>query len=72
MAGFCQQGEAYLATTQVDIDFFDADAIAAGYAPTDDLSAGLVAWEATIEEIVATYMTAFPTTPLSMCKLSAF
>ena len=64
MTGFCQTGEAYLATAQADIDFFNASAIAAGYVPTPDLPAGLVAWEATVEEIVDTYMTAFPTTPL--------
>ena len=64
MTGFCQAGEAYLASVQADIDFFDASAIAAGYVATADLPAGLVAWEATVKEVVDTYMTAFPTTPL--------
>ena len=47
-----------------DIDFFDASAVAAGYAATDKLPAGLVAWEATVKEIVAQYMISFPNTPL--------
>lgn len=64
MTGFCQTGEAYLANTQADIDFFNASAIAAGYSATADLPAGLVAWEAVVKEIVAQYMTSFPTTPL--------
>lgn len=53
MTGFCQAGEAYLASTQADIDFFNASAIAAGYSATADLPAGLVAWEAVVKEIVA-------------------
>lgn len=64
MTGFCQTGEAYLASTQSDIDFFNASAIAAGYSATADLPAGLVAWEAIVKEIVAQYMTSFPTTAL--------
>jgi len=64
MTGFCQAGEAYLATTQADIDFFNASAIAAGYVATPDLPAGLVAWEATVKEIVGQYMISFPNTPL--------
>jgi hypothetical protein len=64
MTGFQKAGECYLASTQADMDFFDASAIAAGYAATDSLPAGLVAWEATVKEIVAQYMTSFPTTPL--------
>ncbi len=64
MTGFCQAGEAYLASTQADIDFFNASAVAAGYSPTADLPAGLVAWEAVVKEIVAQYMISFPTTPL--------
>jgi hypothetical protein len=64
MSGFCQAGESYLASAQVDVDFFNASAVAAGYVATVDLPAGLVAWEVTVKEIVDTYMTAFPTTPL--------
>jgi len=64
MAGFQKTGECYLASDQADIDFFDASAVAAGYAATDVLPAGLVAWEATVKEIVAQYMTSFPNTPL--------
>ncbi len=64
MTGFQKTGECYLASDQADIDFFDASAVAAGYAATDELPAGLVAWEATVKEIVAQYMTSFPNTPL--------
>jgi hypothetical protein len=64
MSGFCQAGESYLASAQPDINFFNASAVAAGYVATVDLPAGLVAWEATVKEIVDTYMRAFPTTPL--------
>jgi len=64
MTGFQKTGECYLASDQADIDFFDASAVAAGYAPTDLLPAGLVAWEATVKEIVAQYMVSFPNTPL--------
>ena len=64
MTGFCQVAEAYLATEQADIDFFDANAIAAGYTGNGTLPAGLVAWEATIQEMIAQYMIAFPHTPL--------
>ena len=64
MTGFCQIAEAYLATEQADIDFFDASAVAAGYLPTPDLPAGLVAWEATVQEMTAQYMIAFPHTPV--------
>lgn len=64
MTGFQKTGECYLASAQADIDFFDASAIAAGYAATETLPAGLVAWEATVKEIVAQYMTSFPNTPL--------
>jgi hypothetical protein len=64
MAGFQQTGECYLAAAQEDIDFFDASAVAAGYEATDLLPAGLVAWEATVKEIVDQYMTSFKNTPL--------
>src|SRR5438552_7712733 len=64
MTGFCQIAEAYLATEQADIDFFDTSAVAAGYLPTPDLPAGLVAWEATVQEMTAQYMIAFPHTPV--------
>ena len=64
MTGFQKTGECYLAADQADIDFFDASAVAAGYAATDVLPAGLVAWEATVKEIVAQYMISFPNTPL--------
>jgi len=64
MTGFQKTGECYLASDPADIDFFDASAVAAGYAATDELPAGLVAWEATVKEIVAQYMTSFPNTPL--------
>lgn len=64
MTGFQGTGECYLAKTPEDVAFFDASAIAAGYPPTDNLPAGLVAWEATVKEIVAQYMISFPTTPL--------
>jgi hypothetical protein len=64
MSGFQQAGECYLAATPEDIAFFDASAVAAGYTATDDLPAGLVAWEATVKEIVAQYMISFPNTPL--------
>jgi hypothetical protein len=64
MSGFQKTGECYLASAQADIDFFDASAVAAGYAATDSLPAGLVAWEATVKEMVAQYMTSFPNTPL--------
>src|SRR6185312_2449146 len=64
MAGFQQTGECHLADSAEDIAFFDQSAIAAGYAATDTLPAGLVAWEATVKEIVAQYMESFPNTPL--------
>ena len=64
MTGFQKTGECYLAQEPEDVAFFDASAIAAGYAPTDELPAGLVAWEATVKEIVAQYMISFPKTPL--------
>src|SRR5207249_7545333 len=64
MSGFQQTGECYIANTQAAIDFFNANAEAAGYQATDTLPAGLVAWEATVKEIVAQYMTSFPNTPL--------
>src|SRR5207247_5496670 len=64
MSGFQKTGECYLADMPEDVAFFDASAVAAGYAPTDALPAGLVAWEATVKEIVAQYMTSFPNTPL--------
>jgi hypothetical protein len=64
MTGFQKTGECYLASNQADIDFFDASAVAAGYAATEELPAGLVAWEATVKEIVGQYMTSFPNTPL--------
>jgi hypothetical protein len=64
MSGFQKTGECYLADTPADIAFFDSSAIAAGFAPTEDLPAGLVAWEATVKEIVAQYMISFPNTPL--------
>ena len=64
MAGFQQTGECYLASTQEDIDFFNASAVAAGYKATDILPAGLVAWEATVQEVVAQYMASFKNTPL--------
>ncbi len=64
MTGFQKTGECYLASDQADIDYFDASAIAAGYTATDILPAGLVAWEATVKEIVAQYMISFPNTPL--------
>jgi len=64
MTGFQKTGECYLAQAPEDIDFFDASAVAAGYAATDKLPAGLVAWEATVKEIVAQYMISFPNTPL--------
>ena len=38
--------------------------MAAGYQATDLLPAGLVAWEATVKEVVAQYMTSFKNTPL--------
>ena len=66
MTGFQKTGECYLAAAQADIDFFDASAVAAGYAATDELPAGLVAWEATVKEIVGQYMTSFPNTPVSL------
>src|SRR5262249_2310257 len=64
MTGFCQVAEAYLANQQPDIDFFDASAFAAGYSGNGTLPAGLVAWEATVHEMIAQYMIAFPHTPL--------
>lgn len=64
MSGFQKTGECYLAEEPADVAFFDASAIAAGYRPTDTLPAGLVAWEATVKEIVAQYMASFPNTPL--------
>ena len=64
MTGFQGAGECYLAKTAEDVAFFDASAIAAGYQANDDLPAGLVAWEATVKEIVAQYMVSFPNTPL--------
>jgi hypothetical protein len=64
MSGFQETGECYLAVAQADVDFFNASAVAAGYAASGTLAAGMVAWEATVKEIVDTYMTAFPTTPL--------
>jgi hypothetical protein len=64
MTGFQKTGECYLASDQADIDYFDASAVAAGYAATEVLPAGLVAWEATVKEIVAQYMISFPNTPL--------
>jgi hypothetical protein len=64
MTGFQGAGECYLAKTAEDVAFFDASAVAAGYQATDDLPAGLVAWEATVKEIVAQYMESFPNTPL--------
>ena len=64
MAGFQKAGECYMAYTPADVAFFDASAIAAGYLPSATLPAGLVAWEATVKEIVAQYMVSFPNTPL--------
>jgi len=64
MTGFQKAGECYLASSPEDIDFFDASAVAAGYRATEDLPAGLVAWEATVKEIVGQYMISFPNTPL--------
>jgi hypothetical protein len=64
MSGFQKTGECYLAQEPEDVAFFDASAIAAGYASRDGLPAGLVAWKATVKEIVAQYMTSFPRTPL--------
>ena len=64
MAGFQQTGECYLAGSQEDFDFFDASAVAAGYKATELLPAGLVAWEATVKEVVAQYMASFKNTPL--------
>jgi hypothetical protein len=64
MSGFQKTGECQLVEEPADVAFFDASAIAAGYLPTDTLPAGLVAWEATVKEIVAQYMTVFPNTPL--------
>lgn len=64
MTGFCMVAESYLAREQPDIDFFDASAIAAGYTGNGTLPAGLVAWEATVQEMVGQYMSAFPHTPL--------
>jgi hypothetical protein len=64
MTGFQGAGECYLAKTAEDVAFFDASAVAAGYEATDALPAGLVAWEATVKEIVAQYMISFPNTPL--------
>lgn len=64
MAGFQQTGECHLAATPEDIEFFDASALAAGYEATDVLPAGLVAWEATVKEMVAQYMISFKDTPL--------
>ena len=64
MTGFQQAGECYIAKTAEDVAFFDATAIAAGYQPTDTLPAGMVAWEATVKEIVAQYMVSFPNTTL--------
>jgi len=52
------------ANTQAGIDFFDVNAEAVGYQATDTLPAGLVAWEATVKEIVAQHITSFPNTPL--------
>ena len=52
MSGFQKTGECYLAQEPEDVAFFDASAIAAGYAPTDESAGGLVAWEATVKEIV--------------------
>jgi len=63
MGGFSQTGESYLATQQADVDYFNASAVAAGYAATVDFSAGMVAWQAVTKKIIDTYMTAFPTTP---------
>jgi hypothetical protein len=64
MTGFQKTGECYLASSPEDIDFFDASAVAAGYQATELLPAGLVAWEATVKEVVAQYMTSFKNTPL--------
>jgi len=63
MAGFSQTGESYLATQQADVDYFNSQAVAAGYTATVAFSAGMVAWQAVTKEIIDTYMTAFPTTP---------
>jgi hypothetical protein len=64
MTGFQGTGECYMAKTAEDVAFFNASAVAAGYNAIGDLPAGLVAWEATVKEIVAQYMVSFPTTPL--------
>jgi hypothetical protein len=64
MSGFQQTGECYLASAQPDIDFFDASAIAHGYVASNGLPAGLVAWQATVKEMVDAFMTSFPLTPL--------
>jgi hypothetical protein len=64
MAGFQQGFECYLAGVQADIDFFNASAIRAGYTGNETLPAGLVAWEATAQEIINQYMISFPRTPL--------
>jgi hypothetical protein len=63
MGGFSQTGESYLATQQADVDYFNSQAVAAGYTATVDFSAGMVAWQAVTKEIIDTYMTAFPKTP---------
>jgi hypothetical protein len=64
MTGFQKSGECYLAQTAADVAFFDANALAAGYLPTETLPAGLVAWEAATKEIVGQFMKTFPNTPL--------
>ncbi len=52
MGGFSQTGESYLATQQADVDYFNASAVAAGYAATVDFSAGMVAWQAVTKKII--------------------
>ena len=64
MSGFQKTGECYLAQSAEDVAFFDASAEAAGYSATETLPAGLVAWEATVKEVVAQYMTSLKNTPL--------
>ena len=72
MTGFQQTGECYIANTQADIDFFNASALAAGYQASDTLPAGLVAWEATVKEMVAQFMVSFPNTPLVITGAKPF
>ena len=63
MGGLGQTGESRVAVEASDVAWFDANAIANGYKATDSYSAAVVAWKASTEAIMDTYMSAFPTTP---------